>query len=144
MTRKLLIAAILLLIVPTLVLAQAGKMRGIVSDKETGEPLIGANVMIEGTTLGASTDMNGIYVILAVPPGVHSVRATYIGYTTEVIVASIRNPLHVVDAALIGADISTIPFSVIEQLVNHPLTDKGIERFLSDWKKIPKSKQRRR
>lgn len=66
------------------------------------------------------------------------------GYTTEVIVASIRNPLHVVDAALIGADISTIPFNVIEQLVNHPLTDKGIERFLSDWKKIPKSKQRRR
>ncbi|MEK6589294.1 MAG: fructose-6-phosphate aldolase [Nitrospinota bacterium] len=59
-------------------------------------------------------------------------------FSTEVIVASIRNPLHVVDAALIGADIATIPFSVIKQLVKHPLTDIGIERFLSDWKKVPK------
>jgi transaldolase len=59
-------------------------------------------------------------------------------FSTEVIVASIRNPLHVVDAALMGADIATIPFSVIKQLVKHPLTDIGIERFLSDWKKVPK------
>lgn len=60
------------------------------------------------------------------------------GFATEVIVASIRNPLHVLDAAMIGADIATIPFGVIKQLVNHPLTDKGIERFLADWNKIPK------
>jgi transaldolase len=59
-------------------------------------------------------------------------------FSTEVIVASIRNPLHVVDAALMGADVATIPFSVIRQLVKHPLTDIGIERFLSDWKKVPK------
>ena len=59
-------------------------------------------------------------------------------FSTEIIVASIRNPLHVLDAALIGADIATIPFGVIKQLVNHPLTDKGIERFLADWKKIPR------
>lgn len=59
-------------------------------------------------------------------------------FSTEVIVASIRNPLHVVDAALMGADVATIPFSVIKQLVKHPLTDIGIERFLSDWKKVPK------
>jgi transaldolase len=59
-------------------------------------------------------------------------------FSTEIIVASIRNPLHVLDAALIGADIATIPFSVIKQLVNHPLTDKGIEKFLADWKKIPR------
>lgn len=58
-------------------------------------------------------------------------------FSTEVIVASIRNPLHVVDAALMGADIATIPFGVIKQLVKHPLTDIGIERFLSDWKKVP-------
>jgi len=85
MTRKLVLTAIVLLLLPSLILAQTGKVRGIVTDSETGEPLIGANVMIEGTTLGASTDMNGVYVILAVPPGVHSIRATYIGYTTEVI-----------------------------------------------------------
>lgn len=59
-------------------------------------------------------------------------------FDTEVIVASIRNPLHVVDAALIGAPIATIPFSVIEQLLKHPLTDMGIERFLKDWEKVPK------
>ncbi len=60
------------------------------------------------------------------------------GYATEVIVASIRNPLHVVDAALAGAHIATIPFSVIDQLVKHPLTDIGIEKFLADWKKLEK------
>jgi transaldolase len=57
------------------------------------------------------------------------------GYDTEVIVASIRNPLHVLDAALMGADIATIPFKVMEQLIRHPLTDIGLERFLADWKK---------
>jgi len=60
------------------------------------------------------------------------------GFATEVIVASIRNPLHVVDAARIGAHIATIPFAVIEQLLKHPLTDIGIERFLKDWEKVPK------
>lgn len=60
------------------------------------------------------------------------------GYSTEVIVASVRNPLHVLDAALAGAHIATIPFSVIDQLVKHPLTDIGIEKFLADWKKLEK------
>jgi len=58
------------------------------------------------------------------------------GYDTEIIVASIRNPVHVVQAALMGAHIATIPFKVIEQLVKHPLTDIGIERFLADWKTL--------
>ena len=58
------------------------------------------------------------------------------GYETEVIVASIRNPIHVLDAALMGADIATIPFKVMEQLIKHPLTDIGLEKFLADWKKI--------
>jgi transaldolase len=60
------------------------------------------------------------------------------GYPTEVIVASVRNPLHVVDAALAGAHIATIPFSVIDQIVKHPLTDIGIEKFLADWEKLEK------
>jgi len=60
------------------------------------------------------------------------------GFGTEVIVASVRNPLHVVDAALAGAHIATIPFSVIDQMAKHPLTDIGIEKFLSDWKKLDK------
>jgi transaldolase len=60
------------------------------------------------------------------------------GFDTEVIVASIRNPLHIVDAAIMGADICTIPFAVMEKMSKHPLTDKGIEKFLEDWKKVEK------
>lgn len=60
------------------------------------------------------------------------------GFKTQIIVASVRNPVHVLDAALIGADIATIPFGVIEQLIKHPLTDIGIQKFLEDYKKIPK------
>jgi len=59
-------------------------------------------------------------------------------FKTQIIVASVRNPMHVVNAALLGADIATIPFSVLEQLIKHPLTDIGINRFLEDSKKIPK------
>jgi len=61
------------------------------------------------------------------------------GYATEVIVASIRNPNHVVDAALLGAHIATIPFKVIAQLARHPLTDLGMEQFLADWEKRAKA-----
>jgi transaldolase len=59
------------------------------------------------------------------------------GFDTEIIVASIRHPQHVLQAAIMGADIATIPFKVIKQLANHPLTDVGIERFLEDWAKVP-------
>ena len=58
------------------------------------------------------------------------------GYETEVIVASIRNPLHVLEGALMGADIATVPFKVMQQLIKHPLTDIGLEKFLADWKKM--------
>lgn len=60
------------------------------------------------------------------------------GFSTEVIVASVRHPIHVLKAATLGADIATIPFNVIAQLAKHPLTDAGIEKFLADWKKVPK------
>ncbi len=60
------------------------------------------------------------------------------GFSTEVIVASVRHPIHVLKAAMLGADIATIPFNVIAQLAKHPLTDAGIEKFLADWKKVPK------
>jgi transaldolase len=60
------------------------------------------------------------------------------GYESEVIVASVRNPLHVMDAAMIGADIATIPLKVIEQLAKHPLTTNGIAQFLADWEKRKK------
>ncbi len=59
-------------------------------------------------------------------------------YETEIIVASIRNPLHVLEAALVGADISTIPLKVMKQLMKHSLTDVGLKKFLQDWEKVPK------
>jgi len=59
-------------------------------------------------------------------------------YDTEVLVASVRNPMHVVSAALMGADVCTIPFKVINQLLQHPLTDKGLAAFLADWEKVQK------
>ena len=64
--------------------------------------------------------------------------ANYPALTTEVLVASVRTPTHVTDAAMMGAHVATIPFKVITQLVKHPLTDLGIERFLADWQKVPK------
>lgn len=68
------------------------------------------------------------------------IRQIYDNYDfqTKILVASIRNPIHVRDAALIGADVATIPYSVIKQLAAHPLTDIGIEKFLKDWEKVPK------
>lgn len=58
------------------------------------------------------------------------------GYDTEIIAASIRNPIHVTDCALAGADIATIPYKVIEQMTKHPLTDQGIEKFQADYKAV--------
>lgn len=60
-------------------------------------------------------------------------------FKTQVLVASVRHPIHVVDAALLGADIATMPYTVMMQLVKHPLTDIGLKKFLADWEKLPKS-----
>jgi transaldolase len=73
---------------------------------------------------------------------IRDIKKIYTNYNfkTQIIVASVRNPMHVVNAALVGADIATIPYSVIEQLIKHPLTDIGINKFLEDHKKIPTGK----
>jgi len=70
---------------------------------------------------------------------ISDIKKIYTNYSfqTQIIVASVRNPIHVLDAALIGAHICTVPYLVIEQLIKHPLTDSGISRFLEDHKKIP-------
>jgi len=60
------------------------------------------------------------------------------GFETEVLVASVRHPMHVVEAALMGADVITMPFNVIDKLLKHPLTDIGLEKFLADWEKVKK------
>lgn len=71
---------------------------------------------------------------------IEEIRTIYdnYGFKTQIIVASIRHPIHVRDAAVLGADIATIPFEVFEKLVQHPLTDDGVKRFLADWEKVPK------
>jgi transaldolase len=61
-------------------------------------------------------------------------------FATKVLVASVRHPIHVLEAARLGADVATIPFNVIEQLAKHPLTDIGLKKFLADWEKVPKEK----
>jgi transaldolase len=60
------------------------------------------------------------------------------GFETQVLVASVRHPIHVLQAGRLGADVATIPFNVIEQLAKHPLTDAGLKKFLADWEKVPK------
>jgi len=62
-------------------------------------------------------------------------------FATEVLVASVRHPVHVVQAAMIGADIATVPSKVLHQLMHHPLTDKGLDAFLADWAKLPEAKR---
>ncbi len=66
---------------------------------------------------------------------IRQIYDNYDGLNTEILVASIRSPEHVRQAALIGADVSTIPPKVVRSLINHPLTDKGLADFLADWKK---------
>lgn len=73
---------------------------------------------------------------------IKDIKLIYANYkfTTQILVASIRNPIHVLDAAKIGADIATMPYSVFEQLFRHNLTDAGIKKFLDDWEKVVKKK----
>ncbi len=71
---------------------------------------------------------------------IKDIKQIYTNYkfTTQILVASVRNPVHILEAAKIGADIATIPYPIFEQLFRHPLTDIGIKKFLDDWEKVPK------
>ena len=70
---------------------------------------------------------------------IRDIKTIYANYpfSTQILVASVRHPLHVIEAAKTGADIATMPFTVLETLIKHPLTDAGLERFLKDWEKLP-------
>lgn len=89
-------------------------------------PFVGRLDDVGQDGLGLIQDIVGIY-------------ANYPNFETEVLVASIRNPMHIVESAKIGAHVATCPASVIKQLYNHPLTDKGITAFVEDWKKTGQS-----
>ena len=120
-----------LLLLPAFVFAQSGKIAGVVTDKSTGEPLPGVNVILEGTTQGSSTDIDGYYVILNVPVGVYSLRANYIGYK-DIVVQNVR----------VSADITTeINFNLepttleLEEAVvvtaERPLVEKNVTSSIS-------------
>lgn len=68
---------------------------------------------------------------------IKTIYANY-GFKTEILVASVRHPIHVLEAALCGADVATVPFDVFAKLIQHPLTDLGLQAFLKDWQKVPK------
>ena len=71
--------------------------------------------------------------------GIRQLRDIFDNYqlATEILVASVRSPMHIIDSAVIGADVVTLPFSVFKQMIAHPLTDIGLEKFLADWEKVP-------
>ena len=85
--------------------------------------------------VGRIDDVGGIGMDLV--SDILSIYQNY-DFTTEVIVASVRHPAHVFEAALLGADIATVPYEILKKLFDHPLTDVGIERFLKDWEGVPK------
>ena len=86
MNKKILVGFLVLMLIPSFIFAGVtGKISGMVTDKETGEPLPGVNVMLKGTMMGAATDINGIYIVMAVPVGTYALEATYIGYKRMII-----------------------------------------------------------
>lgn len=89
--KKLLQLSIIILLTNLSLLAQSGKISGTITDSKTGEPLIGVNIIVEGTMYGAATDLDGFYSILNVPPGNYSLKASYIGYTPQIITNAIVN-----------------------------------------------------
>ena len=115
---------VLALLIPGLMLAQTGKVRGIVTDKATGDPLPGANITIEGTTIGASADLNGVYVILAVPVGVFTVRANFIGYQAEVI-SNIRVSSNQTTTLDFGLNQSAIQVEALEIVAERPIIQRN-------------------
>jgi len=125
MHRNLLITIIiLLLVVPALLFAQDGKIRGKVTDRETGDPLIGANVVIDGTSLGASTDINGEYTILTVPPGTYAVKVSYIGYAS-VTISNVRVSSNITTTQDFLVSSTAIQVDAVEIVAERPLIQRN-------------------
>jgi outer membrane receptor protein involved in Fe transport len=124
MLRKALLAVCVLFLLPALVLAQDGKLRGKVTDKESGDPLIGANVTLDGTSLGAAADLNGDYVILGVPPGVYTVKVSYIGYQ-PVSLANVRVSAGLTTTQDFKLSSSAIEVGSLEVVAERPLIQRN-------------------
>ncbi|HEX9829001.1 MAG TPA: TonB-dependent receptor [Bacteroidota bacterium] len=124
MYRKLLSAVALVLVLPLVLFAQEGKLRGTVTDSQSGEPLIGANVIIDGTSLGSSSDINGEYIILGVPPGAYTVKASYIGYAAMT-VSNVRVSSNLTTTQDFQLSSTAIQTSEIEVVADRPLIQRN-------------------
>ncbi|HIC74312.1 MAG TPA: hypothetical protein EYO92_04385, partial [Candidatus Marinimicrobia bacterium] len=124
--RKSMRLGFIIVLTPLLILAQGGrgKIRGVVTDQETGEALVGANVSIEGTSLGASTDLNGVYVVLAIPAGTYAVRVGYIGYR-EVVLSNIRVSENLTTSQDFQLSPSAIEVDALQIVAERPLIQRN-------------------
>ena len=124
MLRKIALALCVLLLMPIFLLAQDGKLRGKVKDKESGEPLIGANVLVDGTSLGAASDINGEYVILSVPPGIYTIKSTYIGYA-PVTISNVRILSNITTTQDIQMSSTAVQASEVVIVAERPLIQRN-------------------
>lgn len=116
--------ALVLILIPALLVAQSGKLRGVVTDRESGEALIGANILVDGTSMGGSTDINGEYVILNVPPGVYTLRASYVGYT-QMTISNVRVSSNISTTQDFTMSSTAIATDVVEVIAERPLIQRN-------------------
>ncbi|MBI3786802.1 MAG: TonB-dependent receptor [Ignavibacteriales bacterium] len=124
MLRNFAVSILLVLLCVSLATAQDGKMRGKIADKESGEALIGANVTLEGTSLGATSDVNGDFIILGVPPGVYTVKASYIGYSA-VTISNIRVNSNLTTTQDFKLSSTAIQVSAVEIIADRPIVQRN-------------------
>lgn len=124
MLRKALLVVCVVFLLPALLLAQDGKLRGKVTDKESGDPLVGANITLEGTSLGAATDLRGDYVVLGIPAGVYTVKVSYIGYQS-VALSNVRMSAGMTTSQDFKLSSSAIEVGALEVVAERPLVQRN-------------------
>ena len=131
MSKRILFSCIILvLLLPALVNAGiTGKVRGKVVDKETGDPLPGTNVLIEGTTMGAATDLDGVYIILNVPVGTYTVRASFVGYQ-NVKISNVRVTMDLTTDVNFELPLEAIVGEIVEIMAERPLVSKNATNYI--------------
>jgi len=138
----LIIALLVVVMIPAVVFSQTtGKIRGTVVDRESGEPLVGAAVSIDGTTFGAATDVNGVYIILAVPVGNYSLTARYIGYN-ETKISDVRVLAGLSTELNLKLSSSAVQVKEVNIIAERPLVNKSMTNTesvvdASDIKNMP-------
>lgn len=124
MLRKLVLALFAVTLLPLALYAQDGKIRGTVKDNESNEPLIGANVVLDGHGLGASTDVNGDYIILSVPPGVYTIKVSLVGYAA-LTVSNVRVNANLTTTQDLRLSSSAVQLQGVEVVADRPLIQRN-------------------